>query len=414
MKPVDDRKILNYLCNVLQIKTEADLDPFCGARKSYEEMTQVSVDVDVTVPVEFNYDETRQESVVPARAILKQVGKFHSPHFSTMGDVSKCFLYGVVPRVYSSTVNGPVGVRPLWRHKALDARGKDFDQRIALAGGVSGLCFEMENTQGEKQIVRDDSKDILRPLPFGFTNTAFIASFGLATRQNVMFGCIKIPYNVCASVGLPVAQMNFGEPPKEFVEQHPENPQQRWKEVCEANLMRYYGVASMDKLKPDTYYVAIPFDHALAWALNSYSYALSRGLRSYKLVSDLGTGQDATLLYHLVTNNTFDRLLDAFGQLVQNNIDPIDLREYGFEFIPLLNRDTNARGVQRGQVHLRCTLSYLVPPMQIPPRLGIACSPKLPHASAWSATAEAQVEQQLDSLFVSTTEGMMPPKVVGE
>lgn len=423
---VADRFIWAYICQVFGKRPSDPIDPVYNATRSYTLMEKKTLEFELEQTFYFDYDANSVDGQVKNVTVL--LGKFMGKENVVAGlDLQRCHFVGVVPRTVSSTFEGPVAVGASWIHKKLRQVGEPLDNAYANVSGLPpGFSMVVEPTGGVRKHW-DAPELILRPVDSGFQNTEMIKSFALASKENIDVSCIIIPKEVCERANhlsgrkdyMPVAQAGFGSPNEDFIAElkrvHPDatDVEERWKAHCEDALMRYYNVESMDQLQPDTHYVAIPFDHALAWPLRNEAFAKEKNIRMKHLMVNCGPNKEAVLMYYLVSSSVFERLKNSFGTFYEAYLDACPLREYGFKFAPILHRDdkTPAKGKQQGTIYLHFTMTFVVPRIEHKEKLIMpACSPDIPRAAAYESNDT--IENFMERTMIQTSSGFMPPKVV--
>jgi hypothetical protein len=119
-------------------------------------------------------------------------------------------------------------------------------------------------------------------------------------------------------------------------------------------------------------FFAIPINHLLAWCLHSEDYALQHGYRAeqFRFIpppNNEGIPQEPIVLYYLIGDVMFHKLVAEFKRVWMNNVDMRPLTSMAFEFLPQLDRTRypqipkDVKTVQ-GVMSLRSYVTYLVPP----------------------------------------------------
>lgn len=311
-------------------------------------------------------------------------------------DLDRVYPYSIVTRHIRSNVQWPLGLRLNFYHQGLEftEQRAEHDRMLSAGGAIRGAYMSVTPTQAVGQ---DVEMTALQRQPFGCCNEMFAATMGMVNESNLQNGVVEIPAAVCQQARLPVyagntvddlvsqmTQLGVGEARDKLVE-----------------------TAKQRKLKPISHWYAIPINHVLAWGLHSAEYCGERGGRRFEFwfsppptpvdPKEPGKKPDDILLYYLVDNVTYERLLEHMRAGWMNKVDCRPLSSIGFELVPL-PAPSRAKAPPKvgGSVLIRSTISYMVPPKLTPEQVACfapALYPDFPSSHEW--TRPKQEEQEL-------------------
>lgn len=222
------------------------------------------------------------------------------------------------------------------RHNFVAISNKEERERQAkfmkAAGRIPDVCYHIK--PGMEAVIRDV---IVEPNPEYLEMTdpcirTYMMMFENGSDETLMRGIIKIDPELCAAAELP----------------------------------KVGTVYDMEKqmtvpLEID-YYVLVPQNHVLAWSLQCPDHLRKR---QQMFVIDMeitptNEDEDKYILYYIVDNKSFDRILKETKEAFQGRIDRRPLKDLKFELLDMEGNPT------KGQVQVSIAVTYIAYPQQKP------------------------------------------------
>ena len=388
-------------------------DLYKGRPRGYQQVETVSVETEVTFDmrgVTYNGNKSleEQKQTIFFKDIMRnaRMEKLNFEQCSLIG----CNVLAYKLRHNASSGLTPVGLQLNFEHKGMGDH-IDLFNRIAetVTPGIGGMFLEVQNPNDEWKTLPipaspflslDKTKGI-----FGYVNAHFQSTYCLANADNITNGIVIIPPEACHQFGLPVFK---GAPP-------PPNDYTGSKEEWERDYVDIF-LKQRNNLNVVTHWAVIPVDHVAAWGLNSDSYAAKYRLSSEKLFVRK-SDEEGVLMYHVVDNNTLNRLLEFCRREKTLRTDFRDFRQMAFQCAPLVGRGGTPTDDQFNlSVSFKVALQFCLPRRITPEQqktLAIAIHDKYPSASHWGYSGVAEYEQQIQDMFAKciTPQGFQPPRI---
>lgn len=247
------------------------------------------------------------------------------------------------------------------RHVAEIQRMEQMDRVCGTVTGVPGAFASVSNTEPKGE---DMACAPVAACESGYQNEAFIRTMFYVTPENLNNGIIHIPHEVCVRAKLPVWRNEF-EFPEELdvditkmlsslkIEPESGQAQQVRSEMQSQFKEQFDEMAANEPNKSDSFY-AIPFNHVLAWGLNSETFRNQCGVQVHHYnISTNETG--VTTLFYLMASERFKSHRASFCDAWLGKIDHHIRDNYAFEAIP-------KTATTRGTISLRGYISYVCGP----------------------------------------------------
>ncbi len=400
--------IAEFLCRAHRVRDVWQIEPFKGRINAWEVMRSVTVGLEVgsvvhhpnEQPHAFQFmldpeDSGESQKVTChfdrnlawCRFLDSPIPKdpFRNPRTDQPMpvDLDKVCVYNFVTRHVLSNLDINVAGRLNFYHKGVDELQEleKKDELIAQAGGIKGAFISIPRTGREGQDV-----EVVPIAKHGFmcTNEHFTATMALINQRNLKHGVIEIPAWVCQAAKLRVWS-GPPEPGEAFLSSALENltmkdghvktvlSEQQTAEARKFFTLKFKEnfVKSIGDRPLITHYYAIPINHVLAWPLHSEEYAQEHGYEceQFRFMPPPNSGlpNEPIVLYYLVGNPYFERMVTEFERVWMNKVDMRPLNSMAYEFVPQLGRSKyphispDTTGVQ-GFLAVRSYMTYMVPP----------------------------------------------------
>ena len=258
--------------------------------------------------------------------------------------------------VEHSNLPGPIGLRLTKQPRVLNKiqMGDETDHSIKAAGGVPGVFL----------FIRPDDVSPIDPamgpiLESPLNNSFNNMTFPLINERNIMHGLIQVPFQVCKDGGLPVSL----EPPKPndaFLKNIVETEARQ--QAIRSFQEQIHASAVKEGKQLNTYFVAIPFGHVLTWILRSEEAAAEKGIKMYYFRVK-NKQEQKNILFYLVSNGDFDRMLASFKNAFFQNMEARSLKETQLEVVSLTLPSKGGKEQGEAKVLVRSYISYTAPPL---------------------------------------------------
>lgn len=327
-------------------------------------------------------------------------------------DLDKVALFQVVCRTYSSDMSVCVAPRMSREHRYLyELEGYDVsDAMMAEAGAPARAFVNLTPTEDGKEEQIQCAP--MPERPWGYVNAEFNKTFTYLNRQNIMNGIIHIDAQTCEEAGLPIWKGVPEEAPEDLIlkqfeslkitdDKSKEALEQR-KQINRQYQEQFVEMFDTPDYHPTNHWVAIPDGHVLSWGYSSDQYRDERGHQSVQfLYRDNKQGSEPVLLFHLVTDYQFEKMVEEFATLFLHKVDMYPLNQVGMEFLPYISEDwceeqqkKHGNGWnQTGTLKLRVQYSYTSGPTlneATVNALAPTLSPKFPKCGHWSKEETAK------------------------
>jgi hypothetical protein len=342
-------------------------------------------------------------------------------------DLGRVYPYSIVfKHVWNSVPIEPVMRLTFYHRGANELHDLErADRAWAAAGGVRGAFYAIRSPTSPE----GDDVNVV-PLPehgFGCQNPHFVRTMALVTEQNIHNGVVTIPHNVCLAARLPV----FRGPP-----QVPDNVIERlfqkmtlaegaaepdavvkkeFRERIERQNEEYWAkVREQGQGREIREFKAVPVNHVLAWILHSEDYAAQGRWRyeQFRYVPPANVdmpSHDPVLLYFLVGDYYYDRMVEFVRARWMTKVDARPLASMGVEFVPRLGRALYPKipaeaQVVTGYMAATACFKYMVAPALSPTtvaNLAPELAPGFPHCQDWNVDDVARqmaIERHMEKM----------------
>ncbi len=401
-QPYDWNAMNHFLCHHHGVNDPSLIEPFGKLYPAYELMRDVTLRVDAVPPqqsVTFTVDgSVDAESQCVSCPIQFDPNKalpnnpFCNPHTGAPMPVNmdRVHIYNIISRHVRSTVPGiHVAVRLNFVHAGWPKAVRDRDAMNVAAGGIRGEYYTIKPTAEAARGIDLRNAVAMPQLDFSSVNAQFIATMALINEHNIMNGVIDIPRDACLAMRLPVFRHDWTPPVLDEARELRDVPEDRRAEATLVMRKQFAArVAAMQAARDQAVqesaciesFKALPADHVLAWGLRSTALTERFGYRAltFEFVpakdNPRGLPLVQHMLYFLVDNITFARLLADVQRFWVPMLDTRPLRSVAFEFVPKvfsgpadrarIYPDMPVEAKQAsGSVALRSYLHYYVEPV---------------------------------------------------
>lgn len=323
-------------------------------------------------------------------------------------DLNRVSCYSIITRHMWSNTSVPLAVRFNFYHKGVnELQQQEFqDTLFAEGGGIKGAFMEITRTPKEGLNIE---KVPLAKMGFGVCNDFFTQSMALIDKSNLENGIIDVPYDVCVAANLPVYR-GAPETSESYIIRQLEamglNDTQDSRKQVKDKFLETWDKAAVPAMRISKF-KAIPIDHILAWPLASEDYATQRGFRCEQYRFTPAGTTEPIVLYFLISDIHYARLLADFEKGWMNKVDVRPLSSISVDFVPILERERYKDSIPESETKAGCVaacrsyIQYMAPPAGITPEiirwLAPTRVPNFPYAHEWSVDADEhqQMVQEL-------------------
>lgn len=404
--------VAKHLCSIHKVSDVPYINLYGqGAVEAWTLSHAKTIGLEFSIQGRFNPNKKPEEQVVEsllsqARPLYKSLqpdDKFVHPltNLPMESDLEQVSIYQVRCEAYTSTMPIPVAVRMNWQHASQSAlEGTDVvDGIFAAADGIRGQFASLNPTTDKEERIKACP---LPQLDYGYQNGQFAQTFAYLNEHNIRNGIVEIPPSVCVEAGLPIWK-GTPVPPEDLVlkqlqSMKIEDVNSDQAKEAKASIVKQYGEQFMEQYnqensKPITHYVALPYNHVLAWGYASDAYLNQKNHRVYRF-SYRDDNDTPILLYYLVPNVLMDHLLEEATEVWLSKVDKRPLSSVGMQFLPHPTPEyANVAVDQPGKVMLRVYYSYMSGPRlkegTINALAPVMC-PDFPPCHSWSSEEMAR------------------------